>query len=356
MNNEPLNDVILQQFHFFSRRTKLPGSIRFLRGEGDTAVMVLSRQDMEANMQSNEAAFEACALLIHVHCGFRVELAAENAPEDLAYRRHYGRFLYRAMKFSDQYSGWFSLSPALKDRVENFRAYLRTNSFCNNVANGPAGPGNRRESRMETLMVSIRSEAAIMGKILAVITFVVTMIASLIIGFAVSYLVTGMFADTSFVSDFLENAGITSETMNLGPQMAAAMIISTLIGCLMLSQIAALSGAGCSSMEDMESANMAATMLIMACYFVTVFAGPFGSGPAVALSLCPFVSAFAAPTYYVTGDISMAVLALSWVIQAACVLVLHILSGKVYDSLVIYKGNRLKLSQILSMAVRKGER
>lgn len=209
---------------------------------------------------------------------------------------------------------------------------------------------------METLMVSIRSEAAIMGKILAVITFVITMIASLIIGFAVSYLVTGMFADTSFVSDFLENAGITSETMNLGPQMAAAMIISTLIGCLMLSQIAALSGAGCSSMEDMESANMAATMLIMACYFVTVFAGPFGSGPAVALSLCPFVSAFAAPTYYVTGDISMAVLALSWVIQAACVLVLHILSGKVYDSLVIYKGNRLKLSQILSMAVRKGER
>ena len=153
MNNEPLNDVILQQFHFFSRRTKLPGSIRFLRGEGDTAVMVLSRQDMEANMQSNEAAFEACALLIHVHCGFRVELAAENAPEDLAYRRHYGRFLYRAMKFSDQYSGWFSLSPALKDRVENFRAYLRTNSFCNNVATGPAGPGNKRESRMEALMV-----------------------------------------------------------------------------------------------------------------------------------------------------------------------------------------------------------
>ena len=208
---------------------------------------------------------------------------------------------------------------------------------------------------IETLMVSIRSEAMIMGKILAVITYVTLMMVALIAGFVVSYAATGLFTDVSFVADFLKNAGITAENMNLGGGMIVAMVISILLGCLMLSQIAALSGAGCSNMEDMESANTTATMLILICYMATVFAGPFGSGPAVVLSLCPFVSAFAAPTYYVTGDIGVGLLIASWAIQAAVILVLHVLSGKVYDSLVIYKGSRLKMGKILSMALGRKE-
>ena len=208
---------------------------------------------------------------------------------------------------------------------------------------------------VETLMVSIRSEAMIMGKILAVISFVAIMVIAIVLAFALSYFVTGMFMDTSFIGRILENAGITSQTMNLGFDMIAAVVISILIGCLMLSLIAALSGAGCSTMEDMESANMAATMMILACYLVTVFAAPFGSGPAVILSLCPFISAFAAPTYYVTGDIGLAILILSWVIQIVCIFLLYKLSGKIYDSLIMYKGSRMKLGKIFSMALGRKE-
>ena len=208
---------------------------------------------------------------------------------------------------------------------------------------------------VETLMVSIRSEAMIMGKILAVISFVAIMVIAIVLAFALSYFVTGMFMDTSFIGRILENAGITSQTMNLGFDMIAAVVISILIGCLMLSLIAALSGAGCSTMEDMESANMAATMIILACYLVTVFAAPFGSGLAVILSLCPFISAFAAPTYYVTGDIGLAILILSWVIQIVCIFLLYKLSGKIYDSLIMYKGSRMKLGKIFSMALGRKE-
>lgn len=213
-----------------------------------------------------------------------------------------------------------------------------------------------KSSRLvETLMVSIRSEAMIMGKILAVITFVSVMVISIVVAFALSYFVTGMFMDTSFIGRMLENAGITSQTMNLGIGMIVAVVVSIIIGCLMLSLIAALSGAGCSTMEDMESANMTATMIILVCYLVTVFAAPFGSGPAVILSLCPFVSAFAAPTYYVTGDIGMGILILSWVIQIICIFLLYKLSGKIYDSLIMYKGNRLKMGRIFSMALGRKE-
>ena len=106
-------------------------------------------------------------------------------------------------------------------------------------------------------------------------------------------------------------------------------------------------------MEDMESANMSATMIILVCYMVTVIASAFGSTPALFLSLCPFVSAFAAPTYYVTNDISGLVLILSWVIQIATIVVVYKLSGKTYDSLIMYKGKRLKMMEIFKMALGK---
>ena len=68
----------------------------------------------------------------------------------------------------------------------------------------------------------------------------------------------------------------------------------------------------------------------------------------------PIVSAFSAPIYYVIGDIGLGVLIASWIIQIACILLIHKVSSKVYDSLIMYKGSRLKTGQILAMAGRKG--
>lgn len=210
---------------------------------------------------------------------------------------------------------------------------------------------------VETLLVSIKSEAMILGKILAVMTFVFMMFALIIIAFALSYFGTSLFTDVSFVADTLEGMGLTKDLLNIGFGLLAVILVSVLLACVTLSLMAALAGAGCSNMEDLESANMSATMIILLCYMATVIVTPFGSGPAVFMSLCPFLSVFAAPTYYVTGDIGLGILLLSWAIQIVCILVIHRLSGKVYDSLIMYKGNRMKMGKILTMAMgRKGEK
>ena len=157
MKNEPLNAMILEQFKPIARGASLPSGIQFLQGEGDTVVMALSHRAIGAapeknlNMQCDEAAFEAWALLIHVHCGLRVELTWKEEPEVKAYRGHYGRFLYRAMKFVEQYPDWFSLSPALSGRVEKFRAYLHAHHFCNNIPTGSASANGNLENQVETL-------------------------------------------------------------------------------------------------------------------------------------------------------------------------------------------------------------
>lgn len=206
---------------------------------------------------------------------------------------------------------------------------------------------------VETLLVSIKSDAMILGKILAVILFVFLMFVIMAIAFAMSYFVTGMFTSTAFVGAFLENMGITSGLFNIGFELIAIVIVSLLLACILLSQIAALSGASCSTMEDMESANMSATMIVIVCYMVTVIASAFGSAPALPMSLIPFVSAFAAPAYYVTGDIGIWVLVVSWAIQIAMIAIVYKLSGKAYDSLIMYKGKRLKMTEILRISLGK---
>ena len=112
-------------------------------------------------MQSNSAAFEGWALLIHVYCKFQVELDLdlEHAPSGQPARGHYQRFLYRALKFSQQYSSWFSLSERLAPRVEQFRQYLYHGgspahpnpTFCNGLPSKPAKDGTSLESCVEGL-------------------------------------------------------------------------------------------------------------------------------------------------------------------------------------------------------------
>ena len=112
-------------------------------------------------MQSNSAAFEGWALLIHVYCKFHVELDLdlEHAPSEQPARGHYQRFLYRALKFSQQYSSWFSLSERLAPRVEQFRQYLYHGgspahpnpTFCNGLPSKPAKDGTSLESCVEGL-------------------------------------------------------------------------------------------------------------------------------------------------------------------------------------------------------------
>ena len=168
---------------------------------------------------------------------------------------------------------------------------------------------------VETLMVSVKSESMILGKIFAVMTFIFV-----------------MFMDTSVIGNTLAGMGITSDLLNIGPEVILVAVISLLFAYMTFALISALSGAGCSNMEDVEAANMTAMMVILIGYMAATMASAFGSAPLTLLG--------------------------SWAIQILCIFLIHKLSGRVYDSLIMYKGNRLKMRQIISMAGinRKGEK
>ncbi len=98
------------------------------------------------NMQDTRACFEAWCLIIKAKTktsnpGLKIELNV-NGITVASYHGgkpangHLGRFLYRILKFSEQYAGWFQLSPILDNLKNNFKTYLDSHKF---VTSAPSG-------------------------------------------------------------------------------------------------------------------------------------------------------------------------------------------------------------------------
>lgn len=96
------------------------------------------------NMQDTRACFEAWCLIIKAktsNSGLEIELDVDGItvasyPGGKPANGHLGRFLYRILKFSEQYAGWFQLSPILDNLKNNFKTYLDSHKF---VTSAPSG-------------------------------------------------------------------------------------------------------------------------------------------------------------------------------------------------------------------------
>lgn len=213
---------------------------------------------------------------------------------------------------------------------------------------------------VELLMVSVQPLAMILGKIFAVMTYVFGMLFSMAVGVGISYVVTGLFADTSVVLDSVAQMGITPELLNISPLTAIIVLLFLVLGYFTFSVIAGIAGACCSSMDDVESANMSVVMLVLAGYIVACMVTAFES-KAIAVITCivPIVSIFCAPVQYVCGNVNFAVLCFAWLLQAGVLLALSMFCAKIYRSLIMHRGSRVKLKELLALAftgVRKESR
>ncbi len=203
---------------------------------------------------------------------------------------------------------------------------------------------------VELLLVSVQPLALVVGKILAVMVFVFGMLISMALGFAASYAVTGLFADSSVVFQSIEQMGLTSEQFQLNPLAALIAVLFLLLGYGTFSVIAGIVGACCSSMDDMESANMSVVMLVMAGYLAaSIVTAAESKTVAVVTSLIPILAIYCAPVQYVCGNVNLAVICISWILQAVVLLALFLLCAKVYRSLIMHKGSRLKQKELLAL-------
>ena len=208
---------------------------------------------------------------------------------------------------------------------------------------------------MDLLMVSVQPLALLCGKILAMMTVVFGTLLTLALGTWLSSAVTGMFLDTSVIGSGLGEMGISLAALNLGPATVVIVAVSLLLSYLTYSIMSGIAGASCSSMNDIEGAMLGVTFTALIGYIVAcaVSAVPDRT-VAIVTSLLPVVSAFCAPAHYICGRIGLPVLLLSWVIQVGVIVMLALFGAAIYRDLVLYRGKRLRLRDMLRIVKSRG--
>lgn len=210
----------------------------------------------------------------------------------------------------------------------------------------------------EMLMISVKPLALLAGKILAVMTYIFGELLILAAAFGISVVLTEKYTGVEIVGKLLASMQIDTAAFRISAGTAVILLISLLLGYLTVSFLSGLLGASCSSMEEVEPANMVVVLIVLAGYMAAVITMPLdaGTGLAAAVSLIPVVSIFCAPARYIVGDISFVVLALSWALQILVLVLLGLGCARIYRDLMLYRGNRMKIGRLISMMGKGGTR
>lgn len=210
-----------------------------------------------------------------------------------------------------------------------------------------------KDSRLvELLLVSVKPMALLAGKILAVMAFTFGWLLAMLAGLGVSCGLTAGLMGPGVLQKQLSGllAAVPRVQEDLW-QAAGVLLVSLGLGYLTMSLIGGVAGACCSGMEEAGEATGPVMLLTMAGYLASCVVGTVPSGPvAVFSTLCPVVSIFCAPVQFAGGNVSFWLVLASWAIQAAVIWGLLTLASRVYAGLIVHRGSRVKLRELMSMA------
>lgn len=213
-----------------------------------------------------------------------------------------------------------------------------------------------KDSRLvELLLVSVKPMALLAGKILAVMAFTFGWLLAMLAGLGVSCGLTAGLMGPSVLqkqlSGLLAAVPRVQEDLWQAAGVLLVLLVSLGLGYLTMSLIGGVAGACCSGMEEAGEATGPVMLLTMAGYLASCVVGAVPSGPvAVFSTLCPVVSIFCAPVQFAGGNVSIWLVLASWAIQAAMIWGLLTLASRVYAGLIVHRGSRVKLRELMSMA------
>lgn len=213
-----------------------------------------------------------------------------------------------------------------------------------------------KDSRLvELLLVSVKPMALLAGKILAVMAFTFGWLLAMLAGLGVSCGLTAGLMGSGVLqkqlSGLLAAVPRVQEDLWQAAGVLLVLLVSLGLGYLTMSLIGGVAGACCSGMEEAGEATGPVMLLTMPGYLASFVVGAVPSGPvAVFSTLCPVVSIFCAPVQFAGGNVSFWLVLASWAIQAAVIWGLLTLASRVYAGLIVHRGSRVKLRELMSMA------
>lgn len=196
---------------------------------------------------------------------------------------------------------------------------------------------------MEVLVTSVKPSRIILGKVAG--TGCLGLLQLTLI------LATGIGAFKVFFPSNLSLGGMSIDFSSFSPLVIVLMIVYFVLGYFLYAMMYAVVGATVSKAEDVNSAMMPLSLVsIIAFYFAYgTFAIP-DSVPAKAASLIPFTASFSMPARLVSTDIAAWEIIASIGILAITLVIVSMVSIKLYSLAILHYGNRLKLSKLFKLS------
>ena len=223
---------------------------------------------------------------------------------------------------------------------------------------------------VEYLLTSIKPLALIIGKILAMccvslMQFVIIVVSGTL-GFVVAMPI-GIFskldAAVTAVGQSASGAGseegvqyvineVVGAFSNVDGTIFIIMIVVFVLGFLLFAGLAGLAGSSVSKMEDLAPALQPVSIIGVLGFYLAYFPQVTGeeNTMSVIARYLPISSPFVLPTDYMLGKIGIAEALISIAVLAVADVLLMMFVAKVYESIILHTGNRLKVGDMIKMS------
>lgn len=203
---------------------------------------------------------------------------------------------------------------------------------------------------VEYLLTSIRPFSIIVGKVLAMLCVVMLEVVGMILVFVVSNSIT----EQRTGQNVLENM-ISPEILGqLNPFNIVLGLVFMALGMIFYATLAGLAGATVSRMEELGEGLVMFSITILVGLYIGIGAAAslLNAGDnsfAVFAMLFPISSPFLIPGAIVIGKAQVWVIVVAFVLLVGLVSLLFWFVSRVYEALIVYNGNRIKIGQLLKM-------
>ena len=194
---------------------------------------------------------------------------------------------------------------------------------------------------METLIISAKPSKILIGKCLAM-----GVLGLLQLG--------GLMAFAAFCYKFILPEGFQIAGMDLAvsgftPKTLIFLIIYFILGYALYAVMNSVCGAAVSKIEDLNSAMMPVSILVIIGFYLGYFTSVMGGGSGAMSKLAiylPISAPFAVPFKLITGEITMQELGISILLLALAIVIVTMFSVRIYSASVMHYGNRLKWKEL----------
>ena len=133
------------------------------------------------------------------------------------------------------------------------------------------------------------------------------------------------------------------------PKTLVFLIIYFILGYALYAVMNSVCGAAVSKMEDLNSAMMPVSILVIIGFYLGYFTSVMGGGSGMLSKLAvylPISSPFAVPFKLITGEITMQELGISVFLLVLAIVIVTMFSARIYSASVMHYGNRLKWKEL----------